>query len=85
VELWGTKGTDKKYFLILSTQIEFGAHPVSYSMTVRGCRNYEVFVDITNIKKYTLKKKSNKTFEGRKKQREKQDKISILLYFTSFL
>jgi len=36
VELWATKGTDKKYFLIRSTQIGYGAHPVSYSMAVRG-------------------------------------------------
>jgi len=36
VELWGTKGTDKKYFLILSIKIGYGAHPVSYSIAVRG-------------------------------------------------
>jgi len=68
VELWGTKGTDKKYFLILSSQIGYGAHPVSYSMAVRGCRNYEVFVDLIYIKKYTFQKKSNKPFERMKKQ-----------------
>jgi hypothetical protein len=36
VELWATKGTDKKYFLILSTLIAFGAHIVSYSVGVTG-------------------------------------------------
>jgi len=47
-----------------------------------------VLVDLTAYikQKYTLKKKSNKYFEGKKKQREKQDKPStILLYFTYFL
>jgi len=85
VELWGTKGTDKKYFLIPRNQIGFGVHPVYYSIAVRGCRNYEVFVDLIYINKYTFKKKSNKSFEGKKKQREKQDKITILSYCTSFL
>jgi hypothetical protein len=34
--MWAIKGNDKKYFLILSTQIGYGAHPVSYSIAVRG-------------------------------------------------
>jgi len=36
VGFWGTKGTKKKYFPILSIQIGFGAHIVSYSIGVRG-------------------------------------------------
>ena len=36
MELWANKGTEKKYFLNLSTQIGFGAHTVSYSMAVWG-------------------------------------------------
>jgi len=36
VELWANKGTEKKYFLNLSTRIGFGAHTVSYSMAVWG-------------------------------------------------
>jgi len=36
VGLWGTKGTDKKYLLNLSTQRGFGAHTISYSMAVSG-------------------------------------------------
>jgi len=34
VALWGSKETDKKYFLIHITQIRYGAHPVSYSNAV---------------------------------------------------
>jgi hypothetical protein len=42
-----------------------------------------VLVDLLAYKKqeYTFKKKSNKYFEGMKKQREKQDKISPITAF----
>ena len=86
--MWGTKGTVKKYFLIHSTQIGSGAHTVCYSIGVGGCRNYKVLIDLPNYikQKYTFKKKSNKSFERMKIQREKQDKIStLLLHCTSFL
>jgi len=36
MELWATLDTEKKYFLIHSTQIGFGAFPVPYSIAVRG-------------------------------------------------
>ena len=72
VELWATKGTDKKYFLILSIQIGFGAHPVSYSMTVRGCRNYVVFVDLIYIKNIHSRRKVIKLLkEGRNNEKRR--------------